>query len=59
MVKEIEMRNGLRFLLFACVMALALPSASLADQKLQQSGQGINIVFDAGGAVGEPYATVV
>jgi simple sugar transport system substrate-binding protein len=53
------MRNGLRFLLFACVMALALPSVSMADQKHQQSGKDINIVFDAGGAVGEPYATVV
>lgn len=48
------MKKFLAALLFAALMATG---ASAAD--LEQSGKGMSVWFDAGGSVGEPYATTV
>ena len=52
------MRNGCRVVLLLCLLAFAVPTNSPATT-IEQSGKGVSIMFDVGGAVGEPYATVV
>jgi len=51
--------NSLRILLFCSLLALALPIVSWGGAPLERSGIGLSIIFDVGGSVGEPYATVV
>ncbi len=53
------MKHSLRKTLAAGALALIACSASWAAGPLPQSGKGMTIYFDVGGAVGESYATVV
>lgn len=54
------MRNSCRLALAAmCVLGMLAATAAFAADKMEQTGKGLTIYFDVGGAVGEPYATVV
>lgn len=53
------MKNTIRIVLMSCMLLFSIPSFLWAAQPSEPSGKGMRIIFDAGGAVGEPYATVV
>ncbi|NCC24351.1 MAG: hypothetical protein EOM25_03990 [Deltaproteobacteria bacterium] len=50
-----QIRLALAILLFGVLMV----GPAWGEGKLAQSGKGLTVYFDVGGAVGEPYATVV